>query len=280
MKSNSKETKSPSKSSAQVLIESADKAVAKVKQIFTPSQVIGTFCENLPKDQSTEVKSLYNHLLDAFSDESSSKLEIGKTLLTLREKLGENYAKFEADCIISVLRKSLGTLRNYMAMSQAFSLKFAKASQTARTALSRIWSAEGCYDTQNGELKPTVDEAIAASGGLPDSNDSLICETWARKFVDACDRLVKQARKPQVGRAWDAETISKKNAAIVKQFRAFIAHKSVSSKKAIALLAAVLVEARLEMSAQAVTDAMNMATEQIAKRTADIKETAEHAAAA
>lgn len=252
-------------------------AAEKAKQVvtFTPSQAIGIFTENLPKDQSSKLKSLYDDLLSEFAQESQSRISIGKTLIQTRELLGENFGKFLQDCVVKVLRKSPATCYNYIALSQAFSLKFAKNNVIA-TALFRIWGAEGAFDSVNGELKPAVDQAIGACGGIPETKDSATCETWARKFIETCDALVKQGRSAQVTRGWDAETMATKHANVVKAFRSFITNKSVSAKRASKLLVDVLVEAMQEMSGSEIRTALETAAKQIGEKKADIKEHAEN----
>lgn len=252
-------------------------AAEKAKQVVTvtPSQAIGIFTENLPKDQSTKLKSLYDDLLSEFAQESQSRISIGKTLVQTRELLGENFGKFLQDCVVKVLRKSPATCYNYIALSQAFSLKFAKNNVIA-TALFRIWGAEGAFDSVNGELKPAVDQAIGACGGIPETKDSATCETWARKFIETCDALVKQGRSAQVNRGWDAETMDAKAANVIKSFRTFITNKSVSAKRAQKLLTAVLVEAMQEMSGAEIRLALELAAKQIGEKKADIKEHAEN----
>ncbi len=262
---------SPATKPSEALKVAAKEAKDKVVQIFTPSQVIGTFAENLAPDTSKKLKSLYDNLLSEFASEAQSRIEIGTTLVSIRELLGENFGKFLADCVQKTLRKSLSTCYSYIALSQAFNLKFAR-NKVVKVALSRIWGAEGCFDTVNGELKPAVDEAIGASGGIPESTDSLTCETWARKFVANVDKLVASSREAQPGgRKWDAETITKKQVGVVKGFRSFITNKSVSSNRAIKLLTSILVEAMVEMSASDIKQAMSDATVQISNRKLEVK---------
>lgn len=265
------------KTKAQTEIEKKAEEVKKAppKAELSPSQAIGTFTESLDKKQATVVKTLYDELLTEFATEASSKIAIGRTLLRLRDELGENYRKFVQDCVIDVLRKSEATLYNYIALAQAAVHKFA-ANKVFATALFRIWSAEGCFDSQNGELKPAVDDAIRAIGGIPETKDSSECETLARRFISKVDALVKAGRSAQPGgRKWDAEMQAAKHAATVKAFRSFITNDSVSSKKAIKLLSDVLVEAMVEMSAADIKAAFEMATKQIGERKANIKETSE-----
>lgn len=262
---------SPATKPTEALKTAAKDAKSKVVEIFTPSQVIGKFAENLPKEESTKLKSLYDDLLSEFASEAQSRIEIGSTLISIRQLLGENFGRFLSDCVQTTLRKSLSTCYSYIAVASAFNLKFAK-NKVVKTALSRIWGAEGCFDTVNGELKPAVDEAIGASGGIPESSDSLTCETWARKFVANVDKLVARSREAQPGgRKWDAETMTKKHVGVVKGFRSFITNKSVSANKAIKLLTAILVEAMVEMSASDIKQAMADATTQISNRKLEVK---------
>jgi hypothetical protein len=263
---------SPAKSPVtDELKKRATEAKAKVTEIFTPSQVIGTFTEALPKDQSSKLKSLYDDLLSEFANEAQSRVEIGSTLISIRELLGENFGKFLADCVVKALRKSLPTCYRYIALASAFNHKFAK-NKVFKTALSRIWGGEGCFDSVNGELKPAVDEAIGAIGGIPESTDSAVCEVAAQKFVDAVDKLVSNSRSAiPGGRKWDAETMTKKHVGVVKGFRAFITNKSVSANRAIKLLTALLVDAMVEMSANDIKTAFDAATKQISERKMEVK---------
>ncbi len=253
------------------LKKAATEAKAKVVAIFTPSQVIGTFAENLDKETSSKLKSMYDDLLSEFASEAQSRIAIGTTLVEIRTLLGENFGKFLKDCVVVTLRKSIVTCYNYIALSQAFNLKFAK-NKVVKTALSRIWGAEGCFDQVNGELKSAVDEAIGATGGIPESTDSITCETWARKFVANVDKLVANGRSATPGgRKWDAETMTKKHVGLVKGFRSFITNKSVSANRAIKLLTALLVEAMVEMSANDIKAAFDAATKQISERKLEVK---------
>ncbi len=273
-----KEKQSKSNGAAEEIKNAAEQA-KQPAQILTPSQAIGIFTENLPKEQAQVVKADYDKLLTEFANEGSSKISIGKLLREVQQTLGENFLKFLDDCIVKVLRKSRATCYNYMALASVATLKFAK-NKVVATALFRIWSAEGMYDSVNGELKPEVDQAIAACGGIPESTDSATCEQWARKFIEAADALVRGQRQAQPGgKRWDAETVTAKSAAVVKAYNAFITNKSVSSKKAIALLTEVLVVSMVEMSAVHVREALENATKRVSERKADIKEHAEQAAA-
>jgi hypothetical protein len=263
--------KSPAVKPAEALTKAATEAKSKVVEIFTPSQVIGTFVSNLDKDTGKKLLPLYDNLLEEFASEAQSRIEIGSTLISIRELLGENFGSFLDNCVSGVLRKSRATCYNYIAIAQAFNLKFAR-NKVVKTALSRIWGAEGCFDSVNGELKPAVDEAIGASGGIPESTDSLTCETWARKFVANVDKLVARSREAQPGgRKWDAETMTKKHSSVVKGFNSFITNKSVSAKRAIKLLTDVLVVAMVEMSASDIKQAMADATTQISTRKLEVK---------
>jgi hypothetical protein len=262
---------SPAVKPTETLTKAATEAKAKVTPIFTPSQVIGTFASNLDKDTSKKLLPLYDNLLEKFASEAQSRIEIGSTLISIRELLGENFGKFLADCVQGVLRKSLATCYNYIAIASAFNLKFAR-NKVVKVALSRIWGAEGCFDSVNGELKPAVDEAIGASGGIPESTDSLTCETWARTFVRNVDKLVSQSREPQPGgRKWDSETMKKKHANVVNGFNAFVTKKGVSSERAIKLLTDILVVAMVEMSASGIKKAMADAATEISNKKLEVK---------
>src|ERR1700739_595821 len=162
-------------SKPEELKKAATDAKAKETEIFTPSQVIGVFTENLSKEVQPKLKSLYDDLLEEFASEASSRIEIGRTLTEIRELLGDTFGQFLKNCVVEVLRKSLPTCYNYIALYEVFSLKFAR-NKVVKTALSRIWGAEGCFDTVNGKLKPAVDQAIGATGGIPESTDSGTCE--------------------------------------------------------------------------------------------------------
>lgn len=256
---------------SETLQASAKEAKEKVVAIFTPSQVISQFSSNLDKETAKKLAPLYDDLLSEFASEAQSRIEIGSTLISTRELLGENFRKFLEDCVVKALRKSLATCYNYIALAQAFNLKFAK-NKVVKTALSRIWGAEGCFDSQNGELKAAVDEAIGASGGIPESNDSQTCETWVRTFVRNVDKLVTDGRQAQPGgRKWDAETMTKKHVAVVKGFRSYITNKSVSAARATKLLTAILVDAMVEMSASEIARAMDDAKAQISQRKLEVK---------
>jgi hypothetical protein len=261
-------------------IATAAAAAAKPAPILTPSQAIGIFTENLPKEQAQLVKADYDKLLTEFANESGSRITIGKLLREVQETLGENFSKFLDDCIVKVLRKSRATCYSYMALASLATLKFAK-NKVVSTALFRIWGAEGSFDSVNGELKPVVDQAIGACGGIPESTDSATCEQWVRKFVDTVDQMVRGGRQAQPGgKRWDAETITTKSAQVVKAYRTFITNQSVSAKKASALLTAILVESMVEMSASEVRTALDAAVKQVSERKADIKEHADNTAAA
>jgi hypothetical protein len=230
------------------LEKAADEHLAKAeakKSELTPSQAIGIFAENLAKPTAKLVKSLYNDLLAEFAAEGTSKIAIGKTLMRLRDELGENYRTFAKDCVITVLRKSEATLYNYIALAEVATLTFA-SNKVVASALFRIWSAEGCFDSVNGKLKPEVGNAIKACGGIPESTDSLTCEQWARKFVTTIDKLNRTSRSAQVGgRAWDVDTTAKKSAQTIKAFRAYIKNQAVSKDLALNLFTDIAIEAIL-----------------------------------
>jgi hypothetical protein len=248
--------------------------------VLTPAQAIGIFTEPLAKDERGKLKTIYETILDGFSAEGQSKITIGRAMNEARVLLGETFGKFLQDCVVKVLRKSSATCYNYMALATAAVHQFG-ANKVVADAVFRIWSAEGCFDTQNGELKPVVKEAIGAAGGIPESTDSATCEAWARQFVNAVDRLVATARQAAPGgRKWDAETIAKKQALVVKGFHSFVTNKSVSARKAIALLSALMVEALVEMSATDINEAIDKARAQVKERKAEINKVHEEQKAA
>ncbi len=251
---------------AQVAKEKANGAL-----VQTPTQAIGIFAENLPTDTGRNLKSLYGDLLAEFSQEGSSKVAIGKTLVSIKELLGENFGKFLDDCVAKTLRRSLATCYNYIALFKAANLKFAK-NKVVADALFRIWDAKGCFDSVNGELSPAVDKAIKALDGIPESTDSQLCETWVRRFIVEVDKLVGNGRAARTAAGWDSETMTKKHVAVVKGFRAYVTNKSVSSNRAISLLTDVMVEALTEMSPSSLTTAIENAKAKIAKRRAQIAE--------
>jgi hypothetical protein len=265
--------KSPAKkpTKAAELTKAASEAKEKAHQIYTPSQVIGVFADNFDKQTSTKLKSLYDDLLSEFSSEANSRIEIGSTLLKIRLLIGDTFGKFLSTCVVETLRKSVVTCYNYIALSEVFSLKFAK-NKVFRDALARIWGAEGCFDPVNGELKPAVDQAIKAIGGIPESPDSGVCEVAARKFVVAVDLLVKGSRQAQPGgRTWDAETITKKHENVVKGFTAFIMNKSVSSMRAQKLFQELVTIAMVEMAPSNVRAAWDSALKQISEKKMEVK---------
>lgn len=244
---------------------------------LSPYQVLETLADGLHNNvKATLMKTLGQELLEEFALESTSKIAIGRTLNRCQIELGEAFATFRRDFVEGSLRKSTATIYNYMALAEAAGYKFSAASQAAKTALFRIWAAEGCYDTANGKLKPVVDTAIKAVGGLCESKDSGEAETWARKFVDTCDKLIKGERQAAPGgRTWDAETMTEKHANVVKAYNGFITNKSVSAKKAIALLADLLVVSMVEMSAADIKAAWEIASKQVQQKKTDIKEVAD-----
>jgi hypothetical protein len=258
------------------LEKAADEHLKKVeesKNALTPMQVIGTFTEHLAKPTAKVVKSLYSDLLDEFTKESTSRIAIGNTLNRLREELGENFRTFLKECVITTLRKSQSTCYNYMALSDAANITFAK-NRPVRDSLFRIWGAEGCYDTENGKLLPVVNDAILACGGIPESSDSVTSEQWSRKFVTTVDKLLRNGRKAEPGgRSWDASTIGTKNAQVVKAFRAFIRNKSVSKDLALNLFTDVVYEAMMygHFTDSEFDECIDKANERFAERNAKIE---------
>jgi hypothetical protein len=257
----------------------------KAEEVLTPSQAIGQFTENLDKQTSTKLKNLYDDLLAEFAAETNSKIEIGATLNSVKELLGDTFSGFLKECVESILRKSRATCYNYMALAEAFALKFAK-NKVVKTALARIWSAENCFDRTNGKLKPEVDQAIAAAGGIPESTDSQTCEVWVRKFRDKVDKLVKETRSATPGgrqkedvKAWDTETVSKKMSGLTKGFSAFIGNSGVTSELAQQLLKDILVIAGIEMSRASYANVLQEATKEIAIKTKQVKMAANSVAA-
>lgn len=241
---------------------------AKVVPIFTPMQVLGQFEQDLDKQTSKELTPLYENLLDEFASEANSRINIGKTLIAIRKLLGDVFGQFLQKCVVKELRKSAPTCYRYIGLADAFNLKFFK-SKPVSVALSRIWDAEGCFDTTTGELKPVVDKAILACGGIPENADSDTAETWARKFVDTVDSLVSNKRKAQVkgNKAWDADTYAKKHDALIGKWKNFAANKSngVTSKRIIATMAemlAILIDA---VDSKAANEAVRQATILFAK---------------
>jgi len=221
------------------------KQAAKVVPIFSPSQVIEQFSTDLAKDTRALLLPAYDELLEEFATEGNSRIAIGSTLVRIRGFMGEHWGLFLEKCVVKALNKVKQTCYNYIGLAQVFNLKFDR-NRVVRTALLRIWDGQGCYDTENGELKPVVDTAIKANGGIPESTDSQTCEVWARQFVDTVNKLVRQANGRSAspdGRSWDVETMKKKHEQVILNFTKFITHKNVSTKRATALLTDILVVA-------------------------------------
>lgn len=266
--------KANSKANGNGLVAVAEDAKAAKQTIYTPSQVIGTFTEPLAqvdKSKASKLKGLYDDLLEGFANESQGRISVGGTLVKIQELLGEDFTKFLNDCVVKTLRKSIRTCWGYIALYRVFSHKF--PNPVFKTALSRIWGAEGCFDTVNGELSPAVDQAIGAIGGIPAiGTDSVTCEVKAREFVAAVDKLVAQGRKAEPGgRKWDAATMDKKHESVVKGFKSYIGNKSVSANRATKLLTAILVEAMVEMSVADVNNAFTNAKTEISNRKLNVK---------
>jgi hypothetical protein len=269
----STKTRKPSKAENVKGAATQAKEKAKVVPIFTPAQAIGKFAENFDKAKSTKLKDLYDTLQEDFANETNSRIEIGKTLIDARTLLGEDFSKFLGDCVIEMFRRSQSTLYSYIALYQVFSLKFAK-NVVVKKALSRIWGAEGCFDTVNGELKEEVSTAIRMCGGIPKSTDSATCEVWARQFVKTVDGLVKKGRSAQPGGRQSAENIIKRSASIVKAYNAFVKSDDknpVTSKQAIELLTEILVVSIVNLSSSSVTAAFTAATTRVSLNEMKVK---------
>lgn len=261
---------------ADAITQAAKAAAEKAKVILTPSQAIGQFADTQPKENQTKLKNIYDGLLDSFAQESQSRITIGKLLMQAKDLLGDSFggaSGFLKACVVDVLRKSEATCYNYMALASAATVKFAK-NPVVSTALFRIWGAEGAYDTTNGKLKDAVDMAIAACGGIPEERDSALCESWARKFIQACDSLT-QKRNAQVDRTWDLETIKKKHESIKNAFSGFLKNKSVNSKRATALLTDLLIVAANELSVMHLRSAWETMLSKRTETTGEIKEHSE-----
>jgi hypothetical protein len=236
--------------------------------ILTPAQSIGIFTEAYevtPEGKKTakELKSLYETILDGFSAEGQSKIAIGRAMNEARVLLGETFGKFLQDCVVKALRKSSATCYNYMALATAAVHQFG-ANKVVADAVFRIWSAEGCFDTQNGELKPVVKEAIGAAGGIPESTDSAACEAWARHFVNLVDQLVAKTRKAQPGgRKWDAKMVQTKAEELVKKYVTFLNKTSSKGRKpALTLLTAIVIKSLTEgLEIDAVNEAFDAGLE-------------------
>lgn len=256
----------------------ATEAKAAEGNLLTPDQMIGQFAETLDKQAQPKIKDLYTKIREGFASEGQSRISIGRALNEARTLLGENFGKFVQDCVVKELRKSSKTCYNYMALASAAVHQFA-ANKVIATALFSIWSAEGCFDSENGDLKPAVKEAVLACGGIPDSQDSQVCEQWARKFVVAVDKLVTKTRVAQAGRKWTAEVIKAKAERIVSQFVTFM--DKTNTKRSMAVLSALVVKALSEgMSIDAVNEAFDAGLEIHKNKTAkDAEVNAEQKAA-
>lgn len=207
--------KSQTAKALEAAANAAEVKAKKEKAILTPAQILSQLAEKMPN--RTEVTSIGQELMEAFSDVSESKIDCGRLLDKAQSAWGENWPSFRDKFIVASLRKSVDTISNYIALYRAFSLEFARTSAEFRHALRRIWSAERCFDTTNGELKPVVREAIAAIGGmdaLTKATSGEECAVLAEKFVGICDTLNRNKR--QGARQWTAEKMTEKKIAIVK----------------------------------------------------------------